>query len=711
MGYKTILKSRVLVRSAMPTVLEVELGVKPISLSGMVVKPSFFEKTKDATVSSQRMDFEEIVSQPGGYFDVQRAVLALPSVAAVADQNNEIIVRGGNYGENLFLVDNVEIPNPNHFAKQGTSGGAVGIINTDFIRQVDFFTGAFPTKYGNKASSVIDIKLREGSYENQRFKIDAGISGLGGTWEGPFNPSSSFMASFRKSFPTFINSRFGITGVPHYSNFQGKYAYNISPRKKFTFMALYGLDDYSLDIDNALKDDFDHSVNYSAWQYTLGASLHTVYNQGYSVHTISRNFNHWTQNEADTSGVQTYRGLSNEGETAFKLDLGFYASEDKKNELQLGMAVKNTQVTYDIWLKPDTLLIYDPFTGEVVDTTNYIYDLKVNKIPWPWRYSGYCQYRWESLFWLTLRAGIRCDYTDYTDQFDLAPRAGLSFHLPASTDFNLSYGRCYQPPDWYQLGIDTANRRLQSKYTDQYVAGIEHLFSEDTKGTIEIYYKSYRQVPILKALTTPDPSDRSNVYVNQGRGYAQGAELFLQKKVKENLWGSLSYSFSQAQMEDPRYPGTYYDWDFDYRNIVTAICGYRNDFKSKLWYVDMRYKWWFFPLSVIPVFPSDETDYSIRWRFLGGRPYTPMIRHPDLQLWQIDEQVVLNSKRAEPYNRVDFLAQRRWFWDKLGIVSYFEVDNLTNYPNIWEYQYTADGKRKPIYQYGLSVTAGLILEF
>ena len=78
MGYKIILKNRVLVRSAMSTPMEIDMGVKPLSMSGMVVRSNFFEKTKDAVSSSQRMDFEEIAAQPGGYFDVQRAVQALP---------------------------------------------------------------------------------------------------------------------------------------------------------------------------------------------------------------------------------------------------------------------------------------------------------------------------------------------------------------------------------------------------------------------------------------------------------------------------------------------------------------------------------------------------------------------------------------------------------------------------------------------------------
>ena len=144
LGYETLMKNRVVVKPGKPIFLHIELKQEPIQMSGIVVTPSFFEKTKDAVVSSRRMDFEEIITQPGGCYDVQRAVQALPAVVSGADQDNEIIVRGGNYGENLFVIDNIEIPNPNHFAWQGTGGGPINIINTDFVSTIsDAFDADF----------------------------------------------------------------------------------------------------------------------------------------------------------------------------------------------------------------------------------------------------------------------------------------------------------------------------------------------------------------------------------------------------------------------------------------------------------------------------------------------------------------------------------------------------------------------------------------
>jgi len=707
-SYRPVLKNRVIVKAGIPTVLDVAMTVKPIVLSGVVVRPTYFEKPSGAVASSQRMDFEEIATQPGGYFDVQRAIQALPSVMAGADQNNEIVVRGGNVGENLFVVDNIEVPNPNHFTSQGASGGAVSVINTDFIRQVDFIAGAFPARYGNKASSVLDIGLREGAADAFHAKGELGMSGVSATVEGPARHSATYLAGFRRSYFSFIKSRFGITATPHFINLQGKLAYAIDPRHKLILLGIYAADDYRLDLTGAQREDYQHSVDYRSWQYTGGAVLQTLYDAGFITHTLSTTGSHWRQNEADTLANPTYSKSSSEAESSYKLDA--YFKSPGAGALSVGMDVRTTRAINDLWMKPDTLYRYDPYTGQLLEATCYVYDLRIKPLPSAWRYGGYAQLERDLGRIATLRAGTRADYIAYTGQMTVSPRAGAGFHLAPGTDLTLAYGRCYQPPEWFQIGLDTANRRLRAKYADHYVAGFEQIFAEDIRGTLEAYYKAYRSVAVPHALTTADPYDRDNVYVNAGQGDARGVEVFLQKKVKRNLWGTISYSYSVARMNDPRYPGVWYDWDFDLRHIFTAIAGYREDFKRFAWYRAFRSRWWYPTAAVLPVVPADESELSLRFRYLGGKPYTPLIMHPEMKMWQLDPQLSINTERADPYARLDLHVQRRWFLGGVNLSTYLEVENVLNYPNIWDYQYVNSGKRKPVYQYGRTLIAGVTFE-
>ncbi len=195
-GYRSLIKNRVVVKSGRPTVVNVELEQAPIIADELVVTPSYFAKVEDAPVSAYNIDYEEIAIQPGGLADAQRATQALPSVVTDTDTDNDIIVRGGNHGENLFIIDDVEIPNPNHLADEGTGGGPISAVYIDFIEDIDFIAGAFPAKYGNKASSVMNITLREGLRDKLHLKLDLGMAGVGGNVEGPLpGRDGSYMLS------------------------------------------------------------------------------------------------------------------------------------------------------------------------------------------------------------------------------------------------------------------------------------------------------------------------------------------------------------------------------------------------------------------------------------------------------------------------------------------------------------------------------------
>ncbi|UCH09333.1 MAG: TonB-dependent receptor, partial [Fidelibacterota bacterium] len=167
-GYRSQSRANVHVLPQRETVVNFGLEMQPVRGEAVVVTGRFFDRARDAVASARSVDIEEIRSDPAGAYDIQRMMEALPAVVLGSDQHNEIIVRGGGMGENLFVMDHLEIPNPNHFGEPGGSGGAINVINTDFIERIDFYAGAFPARYGERLSSVMDISLREG--DRQRFQ-------------------------------------------------------------------------------------------------------------------------------------------------------------------------------------------------------------------------------------------------------------------------------------------------------------------------------------------------------------------------------------------------------------------------------------------------------------------------------------------------------------------------------------------------------------
>ncbi len=707
LSYKTIMKNRVMVRGNTPTVLDIELEPNPIQLRGVTVRPSFFEKAKDAPVSSQRMDFEEIIAQPGGSWDVQRAVQALPAVVSGTDQNNEIIVRGGMFGENLFVLDNIEIPNPNHFAWQGTGGGPVTMINTDFVRQVDFYAGAFPARYGDKASSVLDIKYREGLSDRLHAKADLGMAGAGFGLEGPLG-RGNFMVSGHRSFLGLVSKGFGMTAVPHYYDVQGKAAYPLAPGLKISAVGLWGDDWIDIEPGGDMDQQQNEVVKAKSKQYAGGMTLHALMGNGYASLTVSRTKNSWNQYVVDTLGQELWINRSTEIESSAKVEL---SRRFGAVELSGGVFLKRPECYFRQWMKPDTLYLYYPGTDSIIASTGLINKYEVDDAFKTWKYGAYLQFKrsWSGL--MTGNLGLRHDRHQLTGRDYLSPRLGLSWHLNPSTNLNLAAGRSYQSPDWYQLAMDMANRRLGSKYTDQAVLGLERFFSDDLRGTVEVYYKKYRDVPTPLSLATADPHDFTSTYVNQGRGYAKGLELFLQKKVKKDFWGTASYSYSISRAEDPRYPGLEYDWDFDYRQVLTLIAGYRRDLRDREWFRSMRRSLWYRALSWLPLLPADETEVSLKWRYLGGRPYTTQTYHPEWRRWTLDPGQPVNSARMRPYDRLDLHLQRRWYFEGLSLISYFDLQNIFNSKNDWMYLYNDDGTVSVVYQFSRMLVGGVVLEF
>jgi hypothetical protein len=142
-GYQTVTMTDIIVRPDRASYYDTELRESLIESDAISVSAGYFSNTADQPVSVTNFSAEEIRRAPGSAGDVSRIIYGLPSVAKVNDTKNSLIVRGGSSLENSFYVDNVEINNINHFPEQGSSGGPIGMLNVDLIKDVNFYTGGF----------------------------------------------------------------------------------------------------------------------------------------------------------------------------------------------------------------------------------------------------------------------------------------------------------------------------------------------------------------------------------------------------------------------------------------------------------------------------------------------------------------------------------------------------------------------------------------
>ena len=726
MGYKIQTKINIFIKHNRNTILNLTLYPEAIKMTGITVKnKQFFTEIPDAPVSSKNFDIEEIRIQPAGVYDIQRAIQALPAVVSGSDTENEIIVRGGNYGENLFVIDNMELSNPNHFAWQGTGGGPVCILSPEFIKEIAFYAGAFPCKYGDKASSVLDITTREGNENRFEAKLDIGMSGYGGNIEGPIPyEHGSYIFSYHRSFLSLVSESFGLTAVPNYHSIFAKQVIYFSTTQKLTLNQIWANDwiDILHEESTYTQGAGDTDIYAKSGQYVIGATLRSIYKNSYALLTLYRNYNWWKQDVYDANKkVEEHRLFYNhsyEAHNTIKFDYNFPKTNIGK--ISFGLNLKNVETNDERFMRPDTVFSYeypvvdsiivDTIIVDTLDIYSYGTDNKIDDKINDYKIGSHIQFK-RNFGLLSFNIGLRYDYFTYTEQGGIAPRLGLKYTLSENANLNFGLGRQYQNPEYYQLTFDENNKYLKPKFTDQIVIGFEQLLSEDIKASVETYYKKYKDVPINHAMTTTDPNDWDTYFVNVGKGYAKGIEFFLQKKVKDDFWGTLSYSYSIAKAKDPRdsIGVKEFNWDFDYRHVFTGVLGYKVEFMRYDWYE--KSKKWLIYINWIPIFPSDETEISIKFRYLGGKPYTEPTYIDNLRRWRILPGQDINDKRFPPYKRFDLHIHHRWFFDKLNIISYLEIDNLFNTKNIWDYTYYDDGTREKIYQWGRMIVGGLMVEF
>lgn len=768
-GYRTLVKLNVRVVPQRGAVVLADLLQQAVELQEITVTRAFFEKEKDAFVSSRTVDFEEIRRDPSG-FDIQRMMQALPSVVSTADQQNEIVVRGGAPGENLFLMDNIEIANPNHFSEQGTGGGPINMLNTLFVDRVDFLAGAFPAKYGDKASSVMDIRLREGNREVHALDLDMSLAGLGFFAEGPLlTGNGSFMTSFRKSYLDLVIRQTGLTAVPRYWNAQAKMVFDVGSAGKVLVNFLHGDDAIEIRGENTPQTRGAENVDVIGNQTVAGLTYKYLLNgKGLSRFTLAgtrARFDYDVYRFTEKGIKNTYY-MQNDTEWDLQAKWDFLWRVTPRLELSGGLDFKRLGADFiseadgdTVWIhayalpdQPDSFQVINRATWEtavrpIIENADpdsvfqdeegvWHYGRPIGSDRWEFvrvkalmpgrtyegsrrrvddffpRSGAFFQVKWRPFIKLVANFGLRAGNFQYTGFRWLSPRVAASYHLTDRSTVNWAFGRHYQSPTLVVLTLDSLNRGLKSKRADHVVLGLEHFFSEDTRGTVEFYAKKYDDIPVSLSQTTLDTSDRSVQFVNEGDGYSYGTEVFVQKKLARDFFGTFSYSRYVSMARDTRYPDEkrYYPWTFDFRNVLTLIGGYKLRLEGPGKKTTQKRSLLDTILTRTIGGKAQELELSFRYRYVGGKPYTSLVYDPTSRGWYEERGMDYNTRRFPPYHRLDIMLLWHYSFRNMSLVAYIDLQNVFNRDNVWDIQRNPDGTQDYVYQFKVFPIGGFTLE-
>jgi hypothetical protein len=647
-GYMAVIKTDVVVNPIKPNRIDVELQEMPYQLNEITVQDDYFFKSPIEIISTAKFSFEEIRRSPGAFEDVVRALSVLPGVAQADAGRNDLIIRGGAPYENLFLVDGIKIPNINHFGNQGATGGPISYVNLDFVKSTTFSTGGFPVTYGNKLSSVLSIKLKDGRSDRIGGKATISSSQFGLNLEGPITQNSDFIFSARRSYLDIIFKAAGFAFVPEYYDMISKLNIKLNSGNNLSFFFLGALDKVNFFNDTPEKR-FDNSriIGSNQKQYTIAGKYQKIFERGFLDISLSRNYVNYNSAQKDTLQNPLYTNLSTEAENSAKSELTLKVSSE--NEINIGAELSLIEFNSDVY-SPSIVTSF----GDLLDTINY--KTNVNYFKW----GGYLNYNSILSEKFLMNFGIRGDYFDgINTKYYFSPRLSLSYRLTPESNISISGGIYYQTPSYLWLNNDK-NRDLKSIKANQYILGYENRLKEDILFKVEGFIKDYSNYPVstirpylILANTGAGFSDDNysslglDPLQSTGKGLTRGIEFSVQKKLSEiPYYGIISLTISKSDftsLDGVSRPGLYD------QNILFNISG--------------GYKF------------NSEWEGSFKFRLATGSPYTPFDNYGRQSVSDY------NSKRLVPSHSLDIRVDKRWNFSSWVLITYIDIQNIYNRKN------------------------------
>ncbi|HEV2136553.1 MAG TPA: TonB-dependent receptor [Terracidiphilus sp.] len=619
---------------------------------------------------------QEIVATGGSFGDVSRFLQELPGVAASSDLNNDLMIRGGDPMENLFLLDGIQIPNMNSIATLGTTGGFGSMIDSAAIQSVSLFAGNYDAKYPERLSSVIEIRTLDPKQLSSHSEMDFGIQGIGGLTEIPVHASNLLLSAHHGLLG--LMNQFGIDGLPSYTNELIRFRKADSRGNRLTILNLGGWD--SIKIIPCADDPAESSTidsQYAGQRETTGLKWQRVYSkQSFGVVNVSDS-EQLDQIDQQDQLLNPAELTPSSGSCApspaappqlvyREHTISAFTTSGYRFEWSLSRFTVSLGSAY--WLRRPHFQVdqpvgaYSPYSVGFSrsDSTSFSSDTSTGE-------SGtFLEITARPLKDLVLSAGCRLQTFALGDHVTLTPRASLRYRFGEYLAIHASMAAYAQMPPYVYLLSFPQNRSLLPMRVTQESAGIDIGPVLSTQIRIEAYDKAYRDVPSSTEYPTVNLHDLIDGLGQQfvwlpmnsgGRGRASGMEFSTLTRIGSRLLARASVAYSRAMfagLEGVMRPG-----NFDLPWIVNF---------AALQHLGRGY------------------TISPRFSFTSGRPYTPFDLPDSLaQNRAVYDTTRMNAFRAPYYARLDTQVDKDILLHGVHMELYFGVNNILDRSNFLGY--------------------------
>jgi hypothetical protein len=710
-GYQSIPVNDIIVTSGKEVLLNMELEESIVSIDEIVVnarKDTDIVNTMKQS-SMKLFSIEETERYPGGRQDPARMASNFAGIQGTNDSRNDIVIRGNSPAGLLWRMEEIDIPNPNHFAVAGSAGGPQSIINNKYLANSEFYTGAFPSNYGNAIGGVFDLKLRNGNNEKHERTFQFGFLGTELALEGPLSRKSgaTYLLTYRYStlkLFSAVNFNIGTSAVPGYQDFGMRLNFPTKKAGVFSFNSIGGLSDIKIILSKQTKRPTELYGDLNKDQYFSS-------NMGVGILNHTYAFNSRTIMKTSLAyGVQTlevqhYLVLRNKDflpkDTLPKiLNYDFY--EGKSTLSWYLKSKRNAKTSYKIGFllnRIDVKFYDDVKINSVFDTiaaaiNNKPFKNRINTTINFYLIQPYLTLVHKFNEKLSFNGGIFSQFLTLNNRYSIEPRASLRYQLSNKQVLSLAYGLHSQMQQTYlyfavpdsivrnNTLLPNVNRELSNKNLDftkshHVVLGYDYYLSTYFKLKTELYYQYLWDVPVYEVKSSVSMLNRGATFNrffpiysmnNNGTGYNYGIELTLEKLYHNHFF----YMFSGSLFES-KYIGSnglIANTDFNGNYIFNVLGGLEyNVGKQK----------------------KNSISFGLKATYGGGRRYSPVnIAASNAIMDVVAQDDKVNTLRFDPYNRIDFRLSYKINGKKVSTEIALDLVNILNTKNVLALSYAPD---------------------
>lgn len=613
---------------------------------------------------------DEVLASAGTYGDFTRYLQAMPGVTWNNDFSNELWVRGGNPAENLFVVDGIEIPNINHFALEGTTGGFVSMLDSSLIEDVTLKPGNYDSSYSRRLSSLVDIRTRKMPKSGGGGQMDVGIEGAGGFLQRHLASRADLMLAAHRSLLNLATNDIGINGVPIYTNGFAKSDWNPRARDHIVFLDLSGADSVRMTpqpcdpgVSSPIRTDYGglRSTTGFLWEHDPSGKSQSVVQGSYSFQNQDIGQN-WQMNISPRpSKCVVESQLVYQDATRDRIgSVSYRATLQRAGWLySFGGEGQTLNFNYQVAQPVGQQSPFNP-NPSWSDTDSF------TRKPTVGQFAQFAEARGTLANRLTLTLGAREEEFGLTGVHTFNPRASLAFRFSRHQSVDASFDQSSQLPPTINILSYAQNYRLAPIHATQFSLGADFWSSSRITVSMQAYTKQYSDEPVsteypsLMLANLVDTLGQQFVWLplkSTGRGRADGLEFLVRAHTASRFraLGSFTWSKTVYAAAD----GIMRAGNFDLpivANVTTAL---------KLFH---------------------GIDFSARNSFATGRPYTPFnIPLSEAQHRGIYNLSQINGVRAPAYNRLDFALNRDLHMGNRLLNIHIGVENALNRRNFLGY--------------------------